>query len=67
MPLAGWLRGELRSWAEDLLDERRLRAEGFLNPRPIRERWIDHQEGRRNWSSHLWDVLMFQAWLEQTR
>jgi asparagine synthase (glutamine-hydrolysing) len=65
VPLAGWLRGELRDWAEALLAERRLRDEGYLNPRPIRDRWREHLDGRRNWSSHLWDVLMFQAWIEQ--
>jgi asparagine synthase (glutamine-hydrolysing) len=64
IPLDQWLRGPLRDWAEVLLDEKRLQVEGFLNPAPIRERWAEHLCGTRNWQHELWDVLMFQAWLE---
>jgi asparagine synthase (glutamine-hydrolysing) len=64
VPLAEWLRGPLREWAEQLLDARRIRDEGFLNPAPIRARWNEHLAGTRNWEYHLWDILMFQAWLE---
>jgi asparagine synthase (glutamine-hydrolysing) len=54
----------MRGWAESLLDENRLRQEGFFNPIPIRQKWCEHLSGKRNWQYHLWDVLMFQAWLE---
>ena len=64
VPLDIWLRGPLREWAESLLDENRLRREGFFQPEPIRTLWRQHQEGQHNWRSQLWNVLMFQAWLE---
>lgn len=63
MPLDSWLRGSLRDWAEALLDESRLRCEGYLDPGPVREKWREHLSGRRNWQYWLWNVLMFQAWL----
>jgi asparagine synthase (glutamine-hydrolysing) len=64
IPLDAWLRGPLRDWAEELLDERRLRSEGFFDPNPIRRIWEAHLSGQGAWQYHLWDVLMFQSWLE---
>lgn len=64
IPLAAWLRGPLRDWAESLLDEQRLRREGFFNPAPIRQAWAQHLDGKNDCSTRLWCILMFQAWLE---
>ncbi len=67
VPLETWLRGPLRSWAEALLDHRRLRQEGYLDPTVIQRMWSNHVCGRANEHYRLWDVLMFQAWLEGQR
>lgn len=64
IPLGQWLRGPLRLWAESLLDESRLNAEGYFHAGPIRKNWAEHLAGRSDRSSSLWPILMFQAWLE---
>lgn len=65
VPLQDWLRGPLRDWAESLLDEARLEREGYFHPAPVRQKWAEYLSGQRNWTPHLWCVLMFQAWLEE--
>ncbi len=67
VPLDTWFRGPLREWAESLIEETRLRREGYFDPRPIASKWEQHQDGRANWHHHLWAILMFQAWLEAQR
>lgn len=64
VPIDSWLRGPLKEWAESLLDESRLKQEGFFHTEPIRQKWREHLSGKRNWQYHLWNVLMFQAWLD---
>lgn len=67
VPIDRWLRHELRDWAETLLDPTRLRHEGFLNADMVQQRWREHLSGAIPWHYLLWDVLMFESWLESTR
>ena len=63
-PLGAWLRGPLRSWADDLLSPQRILADGFLRPEPVSAAWRGHLSGRRNADYQLWSVLAFQQWLD---
>jgi asparagine synthase (glutamine-hydrolysing) len=64
VPIGAWLRGPLRDWAETLLDERKIAAEGHLEPATVRSLWQQHLSGRRDRQELLWHLLMFQAWRE---
>ena len=63
LPLETLLRGQLRDWAESLLDPKSLGA--FFDVAPIRSKWDDHLAGKGEWKQHIWAVLMFQAWLQE--
>jgi asparagine synthase (glutamine-hydrolysing) len=64
VPLAQWLRGPLRDWAENLLAFDRLKAENYFNPIIVRSIWELHLNGKKDYSLKLWSILMFQSWLE---
>jgi asparagine synthase (glutamine-hydrolysing) len=66
-PVEHWVRKELRPWAEDLLAEGRLRQDGFFQEHNVRRKWEDHLSGKGDWGRPLWNVLMFQGWLDAQR
>jgi asparagine synthase (glutamine-hydrolysing) len=67
VPIGEWLTGPLRGWAEDLLDNARIRREGLLDSDRIQACWQQHLSGRSDRSGELWAILMVQAWLDCAR
>ena len=65
VPIGDWLRGPLRPWAEDLLDEPRLRDQSLLDAGVVRAVWLAHRDGRADHSARLWAVLMLQSWVDR--
>jgi len=63
IPIGAWLKGPLREWAESLLDERRLRQEGFLDARSVRRKWQEHLAGTHDRQNEIWGAVVFQEWL----
>jgi asparagine synthase (glutamine-hydrolysing) len=63
IPVGEWMRGPLREWASNLLDETRIRREGYFNPEMVKQLWDQHLSGQYDWTSRLWAILMFQTWL----
>ena len=64
VPLNKWLRGELKDWAHNLLDPVKLKQQGYFNVALVQQKWLSHLAGKENNGYYLWDVLMFQQWLE---
>ena len=64
VPLDKWLRTDLRDWAEALLSEQALQAAGIINVHVVRREWEAFLSGSRIPPGRIWNVLMFQAWLE---
>lgn len=62
IPIGIWISGPLRDWAEGLLSQKRLDADGIFNTTIVRSAWEEHLSGRRDWTARLWAILMFQAW-----
>jgi asparagine synthase (glutamine-hydrolysing) len=67
VPIDRWLRNELKTWAEHLLDKEKMRQDGYLNVDNVHKLWEQHLSGQCNFSHQLWNVLMFQAWLARWR
>jgi asparagine synthase (glutamine-hydrolysing) len=63
VPVGDWIKGPLKSWAEDLLDPVQMAADGWFEPTVVRRRWSEHLSGRRSSTQALWALLMFQSWL----
>jgi asparagine synthase (glutamine-hydrolysing) len=65
VPVGEWLRGPLRPWAAELLARRRLVDQGLLAADQVDRVWREHTEGRRDHTYRLWDIVMFQAWMQR--
>jgi asparagine synthase (glutamine-hydrolysing) len=63
IPVGDWIKGDMRGWAESLLEERQMKEEGFFVFQTVEEMWRRHLSGRFNHTHELWNILMFQSWL----
>ena len=65
MPTGPWIRGPLNDWAKDMLSYKTINEQGYLNPKAIENILRRHNEGIEDNSSRLWNVLMWQSWLNE--
>ena len=67
IPIGSWLRGPLKEWAADLLSNECIKKNDFINSKKVHDMWLEHQSGKKDWHSELWNVLIFQSWLNNNR
>lgn len=65
VPLGKWLREDLKDWAGDLLNEEKIKRERYFDSEVISKMWKEHIEGKRDWKYQLWDILMFESWIDK--
>ena len=65
VPLATWLREELKDTAQDHLFNRTAGLVDYFKPEAIQSMWSTHQAGSKDLSSPLWSMLMFQMWWDK--
>jgi asparagine synthase (glutamine-hydrolysing) len=59
VPLATWFRRDLKDFAYETVFSAK---DEYLNYTFLEQCWTQHQRGQRDWSSLLWQVLMFKTW-----
>jgi asparagine synthase (glutamine-hydrolysing) len=62
LPLARWMRNELKDLIVTVLLEPQTMQRGYFNPRAIRRLLDEHLSGRRDHSPRIWRLLMFELW-----
>ena len=67
IPLGAWLRGPLRSWADDLLAPSSLHQQTFLDPVSVTRLWHEHRSGQESWEWPLFAALVFLEWAGKNR
>jgi asparagine synthase (glutamine-hydrolysing) len=65
VPLARWLRQDLREMVHDVLDESTIRRGGWLNPAYVRWLLHHHESGRRNLADQIYALLVLELWRHQ--
>ncbi|MGZ4959593.1 MAG: asparagine synthase (glutamine-hydrolyzing) [Methylomonas sp.] len=63
IPLGTWLKNELRSWAESLLEQIPQDSEHFNKPM-IEQLWQDHLTGKRTNTEQLWGILSLLGFMK---
>jgi len=64
VPLSDWLRGPLKDWAWDLINQRKLN-DGLINVPLVKKIFHEHVSNKRNWQNKIWTILVYIIWKEK--
>ena len=65
IPIAKWIKKDLKGLFQDALAPEKIRSEGFFQPEYVRTLLRDHLDGRKDNRKPLWTLLMFELWLQE--
>jgi len=65
VPIAGWMRNELRPFVDETLGKEKLKRDGLLNPAFVRRLLEEHWAGRADHRKPIWTILCFQLWYDR--
>jgi asparagine synthase (glutamine-hydrolysing) len=65
VPIAEWLRGPLRSWADDLIAHDTARTDDLLSQEHVGNAWTELKSGRDERALAVWSVVMYRAWRQR--
>jgi len=65
IPLARWLRTDLRPLLDDLLSPEQVRARGLFRVKAVERLKAEHAESRRSHGDRLWTLMMAELWLRE--
>jgi asparagine synthase (glutamine-hydrolysing) len=62
-PVSDWLRNDLKDYVFDILDSKNIKYQGLLNSKIIELKLNQHMSGKYNWQNEIWNLIMFQSWM----
>ena len=62
LPLVHWMRNEMRELIMTVLLDQRTQQRGYFDPAGVRRLLDEHFSGRRDRSSAIWRLLIFELW-----
>ena len=65
IPIDNWLRTILLNKCNYFLDKERVEKFGILKSEFVKELWDNHKNKKFNYGYKLWNIIMFQKWLDK--
>ncbi len=64
VPLSSWLRGPLKEYADQKILSAINNKDKYFDSKIVLKKWHEHLEGKKNWHYFIWNVIVFQSWVE---
>ncbi len=65
VPIDLWLKDSLNSWANNILDPKKIEKFGIINSSIVNKMFEMHNNNKRNFGTQLWNIIVFQNWLNK--